>query len=202
MRLNADFSERIVIRPENYEWVPSPMPGVERMMLDRIGDEVARATSLVRYAANSSFPAHEHGGGEEILVLSGTFSDTSGDFPAGSYVRNPVGTSHTPHVGGDGATIFVKLHQFDPDDQEQKGPLVPGPFQDLVQEFHRAGGMGEGGQPSLVEGGDEEAGGDADGFCDVVVLGGVAFVVTSVWLGEDGDEVGCGFEKGFVLIGA
>lgn len=50
MQLNADFSERVVVRPEDYSWVDSPMPGVERMMLDRIGDEVARATSLVRYA--------------------------------------------------------------------------------------------------------------------------------------------------------
>ena len=112
MRLNADFDQRVVVTPEAYRWVDSPMAGVERMMLDRIGEEVARATSLVRYAPNSTFPSHEHGGGEEILVLEGEFADEHGRYPAGSYLRNPIGTAHAPRVGEQGATIFVKLHQF------------------------------------------------------------------------------------------
>ncbi len=118
MRLNADFSKRVVIRPEDYDWVQSPATGVERMMLDRIGDEVARATTIVRFAADSYFDAHTHGGGEEFLVLDGVFSDDSGDYPAGSYVRNPIGTSHKPHTR-QGCTILVKLHQFDPEDTAQ-----------------------------------------------------------------------------------
>ncbi|UYG07389.1 cupin domain-containing protein [Halomonas sp. M4R1S46] len=112
MRLNADFQARVVITPDQYRWVASPTPGVERMMLDRVGEEVARATSLVRYAPNSRFPRHEHGGGEEILVLEGEFADEHGTYPAGCYLRNPIGTSHAPRVGEQGATIFVKLHQF------------------------------------------------------------------------------------------
>ena len=120
MRLNSDFDQRVVIRPEDYEWVPSPMPGVERMMLDRIGDEVARATSLVRYAPNSEFSSHTHGGGEEYFVLDGVFADEHGAYPKGTYVRNPIGTEHTPSIGAEGATIFVKLHQFDRADQDQK----------------------------------------------------------------------------------
>ena len=119
MRLNADFRQRAVVLPTDYHWVPSPMPGVERMMLDRIGDEVARATSIVRYAPLSEFSRHEHGGGEEFLVLEGVFSDEHGDYPAGSYVRNPIGTAHTPRIGPEGCTIFVKLHQFEADDDRQ-----------------------------------------------------------------------------------
>lgn len=119
MLINADFNQRVVVRPDDIEWVPSPMPGVERKMLDRIGEEVARATSIVRYAPNSYFSAHSHGGGEEFLVLEGVFSDEHADYPAGTYVRNPIGSSHTPH-SKDGCTIFVKLHQFDPRDTEQK----------------------------------------------------------------------------------
>ena len=117
MRINADFSQRVVVRPEDYEWVDSPMPGVERMMLDRIGDEVARATSLVRYAPNSDFSSHVHGGGEEFFVLEGEFADEHRKYPAGTYVRNPIGTEHTPRIGDQGCTIFVKLHQFDAADQ-------------------------------------------------------------------------------------
>jgi anti-sigma factor ChrR (cupin superfamily) len=119
MRINADFSERVVIRPEDYHWVDSPMPGVERMMLDRIGDEVARATSLVRYAPNSTFSPHVHSGGEEFLVLEGEFGDEHQTYPAGTYVRNPIGTSHSPRVGEAGCVIFVKLHQFDKNDLTQ-----------------------------------------------------------------------------------
>ena len=120
MKINADFSKRAVVRPEDYAWAPSPAAGVERMMLDRVGDEVARATSLVRFAPGSRFDAHSHGGGEEFLVLEGVFSDETGDFPVGSYVRNPIGTSHTPHTDP-GCTILVKLHQFAEDDTAHFG---------------------------------------------------------------------------------
>jgi len=118
--IRSDFNAKCVVEPKDYCWVDSPMPGVERMMLDRVGEEVARATSLVRYAPNSEFSQHTHGGGEEILVLEGIFGDEHGLYPAGSYLRNPIGTSHTPQVGPEGATIFVKLHQFSEEDTSQK----------------------------------------------------------------------------------
>lgn len=94
------------------------MAGVQRRKLDRIGDEVARATSLVKYAPQSYFSAHTHGGGEEIFVLEGVFSDEHGDYPAGTYIRNPIGTTHKPH-SEKGCVIFVKLHQFDLNDSKQ-----------------------------------------------------------------------------------
>ncbi|MEP2784067.1 MAG: cupin domain-containing protein [Pseudoruegeria sp.] len=118
MDLNSDFKKRALVHSERLEWRPSPIPGVDRRMLDRIGDEVARATSIVRYAPQSKFSAHTHTGGEEFIVLEGVFQDEHGDFPEGSYVRNPPTTSHTP--GSDlGCTIFVKLWQFDMEDRTQ-----------------------------------------------------------------------------------
>jgi anti-sigma factor ChrR (cupin superfamily) len=80
-------------------------------MLDRVGDEVARATSIVRYAAGSRIDEHVHHGGEEILVLDGVFSDEHGDYPAGTYLRNPPDTRHAP-FSREGCTLFVKLWQF------------------------------------------------------------------------------------------
>lgn len=118
MEINADFSQRVFVHTNALEWFASPMAGVDRRMLDRIGDEVARATSIVRYAACSTFPEHTHGGGEEFIVLGGVFQDEHGDYPAGTYVRNPVGTHHIPR-SDPGCTIFVKLWQFDPADQDQ-----------------------------------------------------------------------------------
>lgn len=116
MEINTNFDERVVLQTDAMDWVPSPMSGVDRRMLDRIGGEVARATSIVRYAPESFFSAHTHTGGEEFLVLEGVFQDEYGDFPAGSYVRNPPTSSHTPRAEK-GCTIFVKLWQFDPDDR-------------------------------------------------------------------------------------
>lgn len=118
MEINADFTTRVVLHSDQLEWIASPMPGVDRRMLDRIGGEVARATSLVRYVPNSKFSSHTHTGGEEFIVLEGVFQDEHGDYPTGTYVRNPPTTSHTP--GSDeGCTIFVKLWQFDPQDRTQ-----------------------------------------------------------------------------------
>lgn len=118
MEINADFSQPASVKTDQIGWTPSPMEGVDRKMLDRIGDEVARATSIVRYAKGSAFSEHTHSGGEEFIVLDGVFQDEHGDYPAGTYVRNPVGTHHIPR-SDPGCTIFVKLWQFDPDDQEQ-----------------------------------------------------------------------------------
>ena len=133
MRINADFQARAAVHFDEAPWVPSPIVGVERRMLDRVGEEVARATSLVRYAPGSRFP---HGGGEEFLVLDGVFSDEGGDMPSGTYVRNPPGTSHAPS-STQGCVLFVKLWQFEPDDQERVkidiGTL------DLADDRHRPG---------------------------------------------------------------
>jgi anti-sigma factor ChrR (cupin superfamily) len=117
-RLRADFSKRVVVATRDEPWVPSPQHGVDRCMLDRIGGEVARATSLVRYAAASRFPPHQHEAGEEFLVLDGVFSDEHGDYPAGTYVRNPPGSAHATHTEG-GCTIFVKLRQMHPDERRR-----------------------------------------------------------------------------------
>ncbi len=138
MHLRADFRQFEVVRPGDELWRPSPTAGVERYMLDRIGEEVARATTIVRYAPHSSFPAHTHGGGEEFFVLEGLFLDADGSYGPGSYVRNPIGSSHAPSAGPEGAILFVKLHQFAAEDGQRvvidtmSAPWLPG----LVEGLH------------------------------------------------------------------
>lgn len=117
MKINADFDSRAAEHTATMPWSPSPMPGVSRRMLDRVGGEVARATSIVRYDSGSQFSSHIHSGGEEFIVLDGVFQDEHGDYPAGMYVRNPVNTEHTP-ASESGCIIFVKLWQFDPAEKE------------------------------------------------------------------------------------
>ncbi|MGI9143446.1 MAG: cupin domain-containing protein [Fluviibacter sp.] len=113
MLVNANFGERIVIDTLKSNWVSSPVIGVERNMLDRLGAEEARATSIVRYAAGTTFTPHEHPLGEELLVLSGVFSDEQGDYPAGTYVRNPPSLRHTAY-SEQGCELF-----FDVDDTKR-----------------------------------------------------------------------------------
>jgi anti-sigma factor ChrR (cupin superfamily) len=145
--INANLSLRVVLDTSAMPWVSSPQSGVDRRMLDRIGDEVARATSLVRYTPGSTFPTHTHGLGEEFLVLDGVFSDEHGDYPAGTYVRNPPGSAHAPFTGP-GCTIFVKLRQMPADERERivvdtaSRPWVPAGASgvDRLPLFSHAGG--------------------------------------------------------------
>jgi|TARA_B110000914_G_scaffold218887_1_gene226770 anti-sigma factor ChrR (cupin superfamily) len=116
MKIAADFSRREVKHSATMLWADSPMPGVARRPLDRVGNEVARATTVVRYAPGSHFSAHAHAGGEEFIVLEGVFQDEHGDYPVGSYVRNPPQSSHTPGSEA-GCVILVKLWQFQPEDR-------------------------------------------------------------------------------------
>jgi anti-sigma factor ChrR (cupin superfamily) len=118
MLVNHDLSLRALVTADEYEWVSSPQSGVHRVMLDRIGAEQARATSIVRYDAGSDFPAHSHPDGEEILVLEGVFSEGVQHYPAGWYLRNPPGSSHQPS-SKTGATIFVKLRQMAAEDTQR-----------------------------------------------------------------------------------
>lgn len=116
--LNMDFSKPVAINTQDLKWEPSPKSGVWRKPLAREEAERGHATSIVRYDAGAKFSKHEHPQGEEILVLEGTFSDETGDYPAGSYFRNPEGSSHAP-FSKDGCVILVKLHQFQDDDSQQ-----------------------------------------------------------------------------------
>jgi anti-sigma factor ChrR (cupin superfamily) len=114
MKINADFSQRVVINHHDLPWVTSPVSGVERRMLERLGDEVAKATTIVRYQSGSKFLAHSHEFGEEIFVLDGILSDEIGNYPAGTYLMNPPGSSHAP-FSETGCTLFVKLRHLGPD---------------------------------------------------------------------------------------
>ena len=113
--LNMDRQQRCVIETASMGWEASPMAGVWRKKLERQAAESGQVTSVVRYEPGMYFRAHTHPLGEEILVLDGVFSDEQGDCPAGTYLRNPPGSSHAP-FSEPGCVIFVKLNQFAADD--------------------------------------------------------------------------------------
>ncbi len=116
--LNLDFSVRLTINAGQLAWIPAPPPRVWRKQFEREHPERGRATSLVRYQAGSGYDTHTHPRGEEILVLEGVFSDEHGDYPAGTYLRNPPGSTHTPYSER-GCILFVKLDHFHPEDDRR-----------------------------------------------------------------------------------
>ena len=118
VQINADETQRCVVNSEQLAWIASPQSQVRRRLLARDGGEVARATSIVRYAPGARFTAHLHALGEEILVLEGTLSDELGDYGPGSYLKNPPDSSHAP-FSVDGCTLFVKLRHLQPQDSER-----------------------------------------------------------------------------------
>ncbi|MGD8839840.1 MAG: cupin domain-containing protein [Gammaproteobacteria bacterium] len=131
--LNMQFDQLVVVDTNEMEWQGSPSEGVWRKPLEREADEHGHTTSLVRYDAGSKFSSHSHPKGEEIFVLDGVFSDQTGDYPAGTYIRNPPGSSHSP-FSKEGCELLVKLDQFDTEDvfslriDTGKGDWLPGEF--------------------------------------------------------------------------
>lgn len=115
--LNMDFTKTACLLAKDHKWIKSPADGVSRIPLERVADESGHTTSFVKFAADSFFPQHNHPQGEEIYVLEGVFSDENGDYPAGTYIRNPPGTRHKPFTK-QGCTLFVKLDQFQSDDKK------------------------------------------------------------------------------------
>ena len=119
MYLNADDSQRVALNHNTLDWLKSPQTGVERRLLERTGYEVAKATSVVRYQPGARFDSHTHEFGEEILVLEGALSDEHGDYPAGTYVMNPPGSSHAPRSDS-GCVLFVKLRHLGIEQQHRE----------------------------------------------------------------------------------
>lgn len=110
--VNGDMRRAVAVDTASMDWQPSPSGSVWRKRLHRVGPaESGQVTSVVRYRAGATFPAHDHPEGEEILVLDGVFCDEHGDWPAGTYQLNPEGFRHAP-FSREGCTLFVKLRQY------------------------------------------------------------------------------------------
>ena len=115
VKINMDFTKKVFVDTQQHEWIASPSNNVWRKPLEREAAESGHTTSIVKFGADSFFPPHKHPLGEEIFVLDGVFSDERGDYSAGTYIRNPPNSQHSP-FSREGCTLFVKLEQFDPGD--------------------------------------------------------------------------------------
>lgn len=98
---------RRVVDTRAMTWEPGPAPGIQLKPL-YAQDGYPERMMLMKWEAGARMEHHAHPGGEEILVLKGTLADESGAYPHGTWIRNPPGSSHSPH-SPDGCVIFIKL---------------------------------------------------------------------------------------------
>lgn len=96
--------ERVVNRTSQMPW----LPGQGRLEVMPLHEHQGRSTALVKWPAGEKFVSHQHWGGEEIFVLSGTFKDEHGVYPTGTWLRNPHLSRHHPFVE-DETIILVKV---------------------------------------------------------------------------------------------
>ena len=61
----------------------------------------------MRFAPDTTFPDHDHPGGEELFVIDGAIEDEYGAYGPGSWVRYPVGSRHEVY-SETGCTFYVK----------------------------------------------------------------------------------------------
>ena len=113
IELNADKKNSVLVNVDGAAATQAAgQTDVKRTMYERVGGEVARASTKVTFKPNTPFPSHVHDGGEEFVVLSGVWKDKWGNFPKYTYIRNYIGSSHEPSIGEEGCEIFVKLRQM------------------------------------------------------------------------------------------
>lgn len=83
------------------------LPGHGNLTVKPLHSFGTESSALVHWPAGERFLPHQHWGGEEIFVLSGTFMDEHGEYPAGTWLRSPHLSSHHPFVVEE-TVIFVK----------------------------------------------------------------------------------------------
>ena len=105
-QFDARDQEQITINTQEETWRPGLVPGLSVMPLHEFGTE---SVALVKWEPNTQFTSHRHLGGEEILVIDGVFHDEFGQYPKGTWLRNPDMSIHQPFTKEEGALIYVKV---------------------------------------------------------------------------------------------
>ncbi len=93
----AETGLRLEVDGAGVVWRETRTPGVQWALLSSEGrGEQAGATVLIRMEPGCGYPAHEHLGLEEVLILAGGYRDHLGEHRAGEYLRYEPGTRHAP----------------------------------------------------------------------------------------------------------
>ena len=104
-----DGSDRnqVMINTNQSPWSPGLVDGLSVLPLYSQAN-YPENMALVRWQPNTFFHEHTHPGGEEILVLEGTFEDEHGIYPQGTWIRGPHMSRHKP-FSKQGCLIYVRV---------------------------------------------------------------------------------------------
>ncbi len=115
---NGDFSQRVVILPDDLQWGETEMPGVLFKLFEECRQPYQRRTLLLECLPGSLIKRPDEHAEVEFLVLNGEVADIEGSYPAGTYVRNPDSSTYAHSEFG--CSLFVKLSQIHEDDQQTR----------------------------------------------------------------------------------
>lgn len=90
------------------DWQQSPVEGISYATLYHSAAHDERI-NLVRLQPGARGPKHDHEEVEEIFVVDGALTDEYGHYPAGTWLRQPAGSRHTPYTET-GAVLYVKTY--------------------------------------------------------------------------------------------
>lgn len=102
-QMDPQDTARLAVRTDQAEWTPLENGG-RVLVLHEFGNE---KVVMVDLPAGTDGPRHSHPGGEEIFVLRGGFHDESGTYRAGTWLRQPPGSEHSPVMDED-TLLWVK----------------------------------------------------------------------------------------------
>ena len=97
----AAAPEGTLVRAGETPWRDGPAPGVQYRPLH------GSKTMLVRMAANTWLPAHDHQSAEQCLVLEGSITSEGVTAHAGDYIYMPAGSVHGALYSAAGATFLI-----------------------------------------------------------------------------------------------
>lgn len=106
----GDKRDTVLVDTSAAEWVDRDLPGVRSLVLYSSPDH-PECTRLTELSPHARVPTIELPQGEEIFVLRGEFQDEAGQYGAGTWLRLPARSRHTPR-SETGALLYVKSGGF------------------------------------------------------------------------------------------
>lgn len=97
---------QVRVETASAEWEPYARPGVWRIPLYAEAEH-PEVMHVLRFEAGVEVPTVELPAGEELFVLEGSLTDEHGEHRAGTWIRLPAGSRHTPR-SATGCKVFVK----------------------------------------------------------------------------------------------
>lgn len=101
-----------IARSEGMHWQASDVPGCQKKILF-VDEQQKSVTLIVRMPAGTHFPAHRHGGVEEVFILQGDLVVEGQPMKPGDYCRAEPATTHRESFTESGCVFLLKASQHD-----------------------------------------------------------------------------------------